>query len=409
MVLLSLGYMLTTLFVQAMRYVKRLYVRRFANNTSLSMKRIIYAHLLRRSREDLHRQEAGDLMIHIISDVDACVEGMRKFTTEIFDTGIAMAGALLILWLGGRNVMGIGWETWNIAAFAAYLSCFTRLAIKASHAAHLFNALQKADVSWRRIHPYLLLPGESSSPMLSPAPLEVRRVSFTYPGEETPVIKSLSFSAAPGEIIGITGEMASGKSTLGRLFLEEMPHEGVITWGGKELGREISPSSLIGYMGHEAEIFSASLEDNIRLGKPGNLEEALWAADLEEDISFFPEGIRAPLGDGGVRLSGGQKARIILARLIYHKRPLLILDDPFASVDYETENTIFSRITSLCKDSIILLISHRLHTFPSCSQVLWVEKDKAVIPSTHEELLSTNAAYGALWKLQEMGTERKRP
>lgn len=91
LVLLSLLYVLTVLFVQAMRYVKRLYVRRFANNTGLSMKEIMYERLLGKSRKELLEQGAGNLMTKVISDVDACAEGMRKFTTEVFDTGVAMA------------------------------------------------------------------------------------------------------------------------------------------------------------------------------------------------------------------------------------------------------------------------------------------------------------------------------
>lgn len=507
MVLLALCYVLAILFVQAMRYVKRLYVRRFANHTGLSMKEIIYVRLLARSRQELQGQGAGNLMTRVISDVDACAEGMRKFTTEVFDTGIAMAaysamlfyydwrltflvllfppaayfladrlkkavttasrksresagqlaagttdriqnamayrlfgeektqngryerlladyekkrihsglwentmeplyqviamtGSLFILWLGGKNVMGLGWETWNIAAFAAYLACFTRLAVKASHAAHLFNALQKAEVSWQRIHSYLIPEDTPAFTPVSPASLTVSRVSFTYDGGSRPVIRDCSFSARPGDIIGITGETASGKSTLGRIFLMESPHEGSILWGEKELGSDISPRSLIGYMGHEAELFSASVEDNIRLGKPGNLQEALWASCLDEDISSFPEGIRTAVGEGGVRLSGGQKARLVLARLVYHKRPLLILDDPFASVDYTTEDLIFTRLSSVCRNSIILLISHRLRTFPQLDKVLWIGQDGRVTASTHQELLAHNKEYRRLWEIQ---------
>ncbi|WP_299144792.1 ABC transporter ATP-binding protein [uncultured Dialister sp.] len=508
LVLLALAYLATVLFVQAMRYVKRLSVRRFANNTTLSMKETIYTKLLDESRQHLQEEGAGGLMTRVISDVDACAEGMRKFTTEIFDTGIAMAaysallfyydwrltilvllfppaayyladrlkkpvttasrksresagrlasgtmdrlqnamtyrlfgeekaqnrrysrlledyqkkrissglwentmepiyqviamtGSLLILWLGGKNVLGEGWETWNIAAFAAYLACFTRLAVKASHAAHLFNALQKAEVSWQRIHPYLSPEKKKEIPIATPALLSVHQVSFTYPGAARPTIQNLSFHARPGEIIGITGETASGKSTLGRLFLMESAHKGSITWGGKELGKDISPSSLIGYMGHEPELFSATVEDNIRLGQEGNLEKAVEAADLKQDLSTFPQGIQTPVGEGGIRLSGGQKSRILLARLLYHRRPLLILDDPFASLDYATEDHIFRALRSM--KGTTLLISHRLRHFPATDQVLWIGQDGKVTTSTHEGLMKENAEYRKLWEMQCRG------
>lgn len=90
----------------------------------------------------------------------------------------------------------------------------------------------------------------------------------------------------------------------------------------------------------------------------------------------------------------------MIARLLYHRRPLIILDDPFASVDRETEDQLFDRIHALCRDSIILLISHRLHTFPKTSQVLWIGKDGKVTTSTHEKLLAENEDYRRLWALQ---------
>lgn len=184
--------------------------------------------------------------------------------------------------------MGQGWENWNIAAFAAYLACFTRLAVKSSHAAHLFNALQKADVSWHRIRDFLTPLSETALPPAKPDRLTVSHVSFTYPGASHAVIQDCTFSAAPSDIIGITGGTASGKSTLGRLFLMESPHEGSITWGQKELGRDISPLSLIGYMGHSMELFNASLEENIGLGKKEIWTKRCGAPALPKRPPPFP-------------------------------------------------------------------------------------------------------------------------
>ena len=265
MAMLVLAYILVTLLVQAARFIKRFYVRRFANNINRRMKGILYANLVRQSRAALEKEGAGELMTKAISDVDDCVEGMRKFTTEIFDTGVALvgyavmllvydwrlallsllftpfsymcaawmkkpvqregaaykkaagalraatldrarnaatyrnygcetareeryedvlknyertavrsnvwqsalpplylavseAGVLFILWFGAKNVLGTGWCAWNIAAFTTFLSCFTKLVVKSSKVAKLFNSVQKAEVSWRRIKPLMKLP-----------------------------------------------------------------------------------------------------------------------------------------------------------------------------------------------------------------------------------------------------------
>ena len=260
MSMLVIFYILTIFFVQCMRYFKRLYVRKFGNHISKNMKLTFCLNLLHQNRAD--QEEAGSMMTKIISDVDACAEGMRKFTTEVFDTGvvmiaylamllyydwkltlismvfppiayflaeklkvvvtrnvalsresnsslnaatlerisnaltyrvygqesnqnaayeeklmdyekkavraniwenamqpiyqvISMLGSIVIIWFGGKNVFGTGWCVWNIAAFTTFFSCYQKLAIKSSKAAKLFNAVQKAQVSWKRIKPYL--------------------------------------------------------------------------------------------------------------------------------------------------------------------------------------------------------------------------------------------------------------
>ena len=507
--LLALWYLITIGIVQGARYFKRLYVRKFANHISLTMKSLLYHHLLAEKPATIRQTDQGAFMTRVISDVDACVEGMRKFTTEIFDTGvvmisytilllyydwkltllvslfppiayllaerlkgyvtrcsaaakvsssrlssrtmdrigqgltyrlygeesrqneiyetylsdyekktvranlwnavmgptyeiIAMTGAIFILYFGSQNVEGAGWTTWDIAAFSAYLACFTRLSIKASHAAKLFNAVQKAKVSWQRIQPYLSAQPLSSPPSQPAQPLIVSHVSVTYPGSAEPIFTNLSFTAQPGTIIGVTGEIASGKSTLGRLFLQEFPYKGNITWGGNT---HWQPEGLVGYMGHQTELFSGTIEENIQLGQEGNIFPVLHAVDMEQDISTFPEGIHSPIGEGGLKLSGGQQARIALARLLYHKRPLLILDDPLAALDARTESIVLSRLRALQGDSIILFLSHRLSAFPTFDQVIWMEKGKTPIVSTHETLMETVAEYRRLYTTGTTNTD----
>ena len=153
-------------------------------------------------------------------------------------------------------------------------------------------------------------------------------------------------------------------------------------------------------MGHRPELFSGTIEDNIRLGKPGDLDAVLKAVEMDKEISSFPDGIHTMIGEGGLRLSGGQQARVALARTLYHKRPLLILDDPFSAVDRKTEEEILTNIRPMLKDSIVILISHRLHFFKDFERVVWISGDGSVEVLPHEELLSRNREYRRLWKMQ---------
>ena len=514
MVRLAALYVAVTAFVQGARYLKRFYVRRFANNVNRNMKRVLYDNLLHTPREELERAGTGNLMTRAISDVDACVEGMRKFTTEVFDTGVALAayfvlllvydwrlalltglfppvafflaermkkpvsrcaavykesagrlngatlerisgavtyrvfgleenrdrayetcladyekkaaaanlwentlpplyqvvsmlGAVLILWLGGKNVAGTGWTHWDIAAFTAFLTCFTKLSVKTSKAAKLFNSVQKAQVSWQRVKP--LLKNVEEEPELPSAPaaeLEVSNLGFAYPGGGE-VLKHVSFTAKPGQVIGVTGPVACGKSTLGKAFLCELPYTGSIRFGGRELRdmTEAERASVVGYLGHQPELLSASVQENVLLGSDGPAAPWLAASCLTEEVAAMPQGEDTAVGSGGVRLSGGQQARLALARTLRHKRPLLILDDPFSAVDMTTEGEIMEHLRALAGDGIILLLSHRLDRFSELDGVLWMEQG-TILAGSHETLMGTCPAYAGLYNAQKGGDGR---
>ena len=125
---------------------------------------------------------------------------------------------------------------------------------------------------------------------------------------------------------------------------------------------------------------------------------------MERETAELPEGIHTWIGSGGVRLSGGQQARIALARTLYHKRPVMVLDDPFSAVDLATEEEIYNNLRQWGKDSVILLISHRLSLFPKLDQVLWMEGG-TVSASAHEALMERNGCYRMLYDSQRKGAQ----
>lgn len=507
MLILVLGYILAIGVVQGCRYLKRLYVRKFSNDVNRQMKEILYGALLHKSRQALQQEEAGSVMTKAILDVDDCAEGMRKFTTEVFDTGVAMVayagmllyydwklallsmvctpisyylaekmkvvvqrtgalykkeaghlstatldrvshgmtyrvygceeerrqayeedltryekaavkaniwsssmqplyrtisltGVLFILYFGGQNVVGSGWTSWDIAIFTTFLACFMRLAVKSSSAAKLFNAVHKAQVSWVRIKPLMQIPSYPEAIRVSPAAtLQVSDLGFTYP-DGTRIYEGISFSAKPGEIIGVTGPVASGKSTFGKTFLCEFPYEGSLRFGGEEL-RDMTPeerASVVGYLGHDPELFDDTVRNNILLGDEGkDTTPYLQAVCLADEVAAMEKGENTVVGNSGVRLSGGQAQRLALARTLCHKRPLLILDDPFSALDKETERQVFAHLKDLCKDSIVILLSHRLYLFPQMDTVIWLDHGRAQV-GTHEELMNNVPDYAKLYR-----------
>ena len=511
MTALAAGYILVTLLVQAARFIKRFYVRRFANNINRRMKGVLYANLVRQSRGALEKQGAGELMTKAISDVDDCAEGIRKFTTEVFDTGVALAGyivmlfaydrhlallcmifppisyicaekmkkpvqragaaykkaaaalsaatldraknavtyriygcedaqearyeaaldgyeqaavranvwqaalpplylaasnlsVLFILWFGAKNVLGTGWRAWDIAAFTTFLSCFMKTAVKSSKAAKLFNAVQRAEVSWKRIKPMMKTP-RALEPLAIPAAqrVEVSGLSFCYDGG-APIFEGVSFSAQPGNIIGVTGPVACGKSTLGRVFLCERPYGGSVRIGGRELSG-LSPreaASTVGYLGHDPELWNDTVEENVLCGEAGDAMRFLALTALDGEVRAMEQGLRTVVGNGGVRLSGGQAQRLALARTLAHPRPVLVLDDPFSALDRRTEDEVFARLKACAQDRVVILISHRLYHFPELRQIVFMQGGKADV-GTHEALCASVPAYRALYESQTGG------
>ena len=510
MVVLVVAYLAVTLAVQVARFIKRFYVRRFANNINRRMKGTLYANLVRESRASLEKEGAGELMTKVISDVDDCVEGMRKFTTEVFDTGVALvgymvmlfvydgrlallsllftpisyfcaarmkktvqragaaykkaagalsgatldraenavtyrvygcedaraeryeealknyektavrsnvwqsalpplylaasgAGVLFILWFGAKNVLGTGWNAWDIAAFTTFLSCFIKLTVKSSKVAKLFNSVQKAEVSWKRIKPMMRSP-EPLEPLEVPQPADVTLADLSFAYDDVPVFSELSLTAHPGDIIGVTGPVACGKSTFGRVFLCEAPYGGSVRFGKKELS-DLTPREIaatVGYLGHDPELSADTIENNVLCGSGQDALPFFAATALKDEVLAMENGTETVIGNSGTRLSGGQAQRLALARTLSHPRPVMILDDPFSALDRNTEDAVFANLRNYAKDKVVFLISHRLYHFPQMQKVIFMENGKTIV-GTHDELMTSVPAYRHLYESQTGG------
>lgn len=508
MLLLTTLYICSIGLVQCARFIKRFYVRRFGNSVNRNMKLILYRNLINKSNLELTSENTGALMTKAIVDVDACSEGMRKFTTEIFDTGvvmisyivmllvydwrlalismifppiayiiaqrlkkvvevsaarykesagrlnndtmdrienaityriagldvnrnqsyethlndyekkavraevwensmqpiyltISMASVIFILYFGAQNVRGMGFTSWNIAAFTTFVSCFTKLATKSSKAAKLFNAVQKAKVSWLRIKPLMNTPEDIRElEDIYVERLVVSNLSFAYDSKN--IFSDLTFTAVPGQIIGVTGEVASGKSTFGKIFLGELQYRGSIKLDTREMYslNRSEISSVISYMGHETELLEGSIRENIMLGREDeDIEKYLRAVCIDNEIDKMSNGIDTHIDNDGMGLSGGQQARVALARTLYNRKSIIVLDDPFSAVDAETEMKLFNNIKEMAVHNIVIIISHRLLTFPMMDKVIWLNRGNAII-SDHKHLMNDNEIYSRLFRIQ---------
>lgn len=181
----------------------------------------------------------------------------------------------------------------------------------------------------------------------------------------------------------------------------EYPYEGHITVDGVELQNmeQSVRTGIVGYLGHDPELFNDSVENNVLLGDSKNSDTYLNAACMKQEVAEMTDGKNTLIGSGGAYLSGGQAKRLAFARTLCHDTPILILDDPFSALDKNTEKQAFVNLQALAKDSIVLLISHRLYLFPEMDGVIWMENGKAMT-ATHEELLKIVPEYKSLYTSQ---------
>ena len=481
-------YLFSISIVQISRFYKRNYVRIFANNTNTRFKQTIYQNILYAPQSQIKQEQTGALLTKAVIDADDCSEGIRKFTTELFDTCIALIAYLCMLFhydskitllcivciplsyllaekmktlvqttsekqkkitaslnettldltshammyriygceenrmhsyenilqayesasikanipfmafpplyfvitlLGLFPILYLGCHyviqgTWNIAIFTTYVACFLKLATKSSKSAKLFNSVHKAQISWKRLSPYLLNPDTSMPSSSTITSLTVQDLSFHYPNAND-LFKHISFTLQKGEILGVCGKVASGKSTFVKLFLQEMPYEGFIS----------IEKQNVTYLGHDLQLLNDTIEHNITLGKDIDILPYLKLVCIDQEVEQMEQGIHTKLGNGGIRLSKGQAQRIALARTLVHASSLLILDDPFSALDIKTEQQVFHNIQSYCKDKMIILISHRLSIFQYATKVLLLEDTHATL-STHDTLCQTSSTYKTL-------------
>ncbi len=514
----SLLYVATVLFVQSVRSVKRYTVRLFANRISSLMRFNIYDNLLHKDEKELENVAVSSLLTRCFSDCDQCVEGMRKLTTEIFDTGvlflvyivylflfdykmtfyalipivlsiafaflfkkkiftysqesrksnakmvgktydmfdnallyrtysrnddflkdydkslaeyqkdnyrtlalsdtmipicdmIALFGLVFVIHFGSGYVINqdslfaplpFMQQTWTIGALTTYITTFVLLSTKASHIAKLFSSIEKGLASWKRISTVI----EPISDFKEKEEVKGYSLDISHLVLKTDtrtLIDDLSLSLHKGEILGVTGEIASGKSAFGKIFLSHIPYSGEVILFDKEM-RDYTKEEIKGtvvYMGHRSQLLTMSIKDNVLYGKEDDIRKYLTEVSFDKDLESMNEKENTIIGNEGVILSGGQQERIALARTLAHKKPLIVLDDPFASVDKMTEKEIISHIKELFKDSIVILISHRLSIFPELDHVLVLHGDGTYSLNSHEVLMKEDKTYQHLYLLQE--------
>lgn len=253
------------------------------------------------------------------------------------------------------------------------------------------------------------LPEPSERATIHGTDVELKDVHFSYTGkEEDEVLHGISLRLPQGSFTALVGPSGGGKSTVAKLVARFWDvNSGIITIGGvniKDMKLE-QLSEYVSFVTQDNFLFRCSLLENIRLGNPKATDEevkaAARAAQCEEFIQKLPNGYDTPAGEAGKRLSGGEKQRIAIARMMLKNAPIIILDEATASIDPENEHLIQGAITELSRGKTIITIAHRLATIQNADQILVVEDGKIEEKGSHAELLQKDGRYKRFIEIRE--------
>ena len=322
---------------------------------------------------------------------------------------ISSLGTILVVAFGGYLAFREGLSVADIVAFLLYLGLFYG---PVSGLANLLENMQQSMAGAERVLDILDAPAEIQDIIGAESLGRIKgeivfdHVSFSY-GENTPVLKDVSFVCRPGQMLALVGPTGVGKTTLAQLisrFYE--PSDGRILIDGHDI-RRVTVESLrknISPVLQDTFLFNGTIAENIGYAVPDasmeDIEAAAKAANIHSDIMEMPDGYYTKVGERGIRLSGGQKQRIAIARAILRKSPIVILDEATASVDVETEQQIQSAITGISGSCTIIAIAHRLSTIRNADQILVIENGRITEQGTHTELVSLGGSYARMNRIQ---------
>lgn len=337
------------------------------------------------------------------------------FVRNRFIPGIYVVAGLSF----GLLVSAGGWvmstEEITVGQFVTFLLISTRMTMPMFILGLLLNQLQKGEAASKRVfaivdlEPSIYDKKEAIKLDGSINSISFKNVSFSYPTSESNVLNDISFKASSGDFIGVMGHTGAGKSTILKLierFYE--PQSGEILINGTNIN-DFSIESVrkrIGFVSQEPFLFFGTLRENISYARDANDDEirtALETAGAWEFISKLPKGIDTMVGDRGVMLSGGQRARISLARALLNNPDLLILDEASASLDAETEKRIQQSLfggSSLDKNRITIAVAHRLATIRNSDEIIALVDGVIVERGNHEQLIENNNVYASQWSIQ---------
>lgn len=332
----------------------------------------------------------------------------RGSKAEVLTVSVVELGLLLVVAAGVSRVVA---GTLDLAVLAAVMVIVARFSEPLATFVSYTAVLDLIESALERIDALLAVePLPQLLPVARPGAFDVHfdNVSFQYRQADDKTLDRFSATLPARRMTAIVGPSGAGKSTLVRLLMRHFdPQQGCITLGGVDL-RQIPAeelNSLISVVFQEVYLFDDSILANVRMARPDASDEAVQAALHMAQCTGFverlPQGWHTRLGDIGGRLSGGERQRISIARALLKEAPIVILDEPTAALDTESEVAVQQAIDALVRDKTVIVIAHRLSTIAGADQILVLDPGQPPVQGRHAELLERSARYAAMWAAQQ--------
>jgi ATP-binding cassette subfamily B protein len=310
--------------------------------------------------------------------------------------------SVAILWFGSQRVASGEMPIGNLTAFLQYI---VQILVATMTAVIMFVMVPRAAVSSDRIREVLEAEptiGDLKAPVTPPrgGRVEFRDVEFRYPGAEEPVLRGISFRAEPGTTTAIVGSTGSGKSTLVNLIprLYDVTG-GAVLVDGVDV-REMDRQDLwarIGFVPQRAFLFGGTISSNVRVGREDASEDEVWRAlgiaEARDFVEAMPEGLEAPVAQGGTNLSGGQRQRLSIARALAKRPPVYVFDDSFSALDVGTDVRLRAALRRELAEATVIIVAQRVGTIIHADRIVVLEDGAVVGIGTHEELLAGCPTY----------------
>lgn len=319
---------------------------------------------------------------------------------------------VVLVWLGGRSVSDGDLTIGGLFAFLGYIAQVLAAVMMAT-----FTIVQvpRAAVAGRRIievldtEPSVRTPPKPASQVPRRGLLQFRGVEFGYPGAHLPVLRDISLTAGPGERIAVVGSTGAGKTTLlsliPRLFDST---RGAVLVDGTDV-TDFDPFDLrqrIGLVPQKPYLFAGTVASNLRYGKPDATAAEMWLAleiaQARDFVEHLPGGLDAPVTQGGMNFSGGQRQRLAIARAVVRRPDIYLFDDAFSALDLATDARLRAALDPHTTDATVLIVAQRISTVIDADQILVLDNGHAVGLGTHSELLATCPTYVEIVDSQQL-------